>query len=270
MLYQLNEKFTMIQYNKKRGKGIIPVNWMEFRDQVVWQTLLDTGMLAGKEDDVHVIADGTLDFPESAFGVFMQLVGTRLGLTYRDPAKLEANRLKVTQAAETRRANDHARWEAMNAERRKTDEEKLPEWLAGKVFYHGLHSLKYVYLRCVDSKDTIWVETTKSMKIKLDEMHRLFKLWKMMMERGESYEANGHKINVETNSGYWTIDRITADGTVIVGCHTVQRSEIERFSLSVGWITEDQLKELPSMVIKVDGNSENAVSEQYGQIDSAV
>lgn len=68
------------------------------------------------------------------------------------------------------------------------------------------------------------VESSRGANFPLSHAVRILPLIKRMLSAGETYAKNGHSIHL----GHYVIDRITADGTFYVGCHIVQRSEVER------------------------------------------
>jgi len=68
------------------------------------------------------------------------------------------------------------------------------------------------------------VETSHGATFPVSHAKHGLALVRSVMARGEDWESNGHTCKL----GYYTIGRITKDGTVYAGCHIVTWPEIER------------------------------------------
>ncbi len=75
------------------------------------------------------------------------------------------------------------------------------------------------------------VETSLRAEVPLTHARRLYGLILGVMSRGEDWETNGHTIPV----GVYKVDRITKEGTLTAGCHTITFEEIDKFAGERGW-----------------------------------
>lgn len=78
------------------------------------------------------------------------------------------------------------------------------------------------YLRIEDEE----VVTSKGARFPVEHARLGLALVRRVKESGQEYQRNGHTLHL----GHYAIDRITADGTVYAGCHTVGYAEIERIA----------------------------------------
>lgn len=107
-------------------------------------------------------------------------------------------------------------------------QEILDRWLSGNRGYNPPYGLSEVFLRVVQDRDGYngpVVETSKGAWFPLKQAQRAFALVKAVMERGEVWVPNG---GVSCKLGYYQINEIWPDGTVIAGCHTVAYRAMER------------------------------------------
>jgi hypothetical protein len=76
------------------------------------------------------------------------------------------------------------------------------------------------------------IETTRGVVVPVEDVQRIAPVVLRVIRAGRTYQANGERIAV----GVYTLDSIDGAGTVRVGCHTFQRSEIERVAglLNIG------------------------------------
>lgn len=109
------------------------------------------------------------------------------------------------------------------AEKRRADlAKRFPDWLAGKHVRTG-HD-EPVWLRLKADGET--VETSRGAEFPLDHAKRVLPL----IRSGRAYQHTDHAEPV----GHFRIDAVDTDGNVRAGCHTVLRSEIERFAATLG------------------------------------
>ena len=108
-----------------------------------------------------------------------------------------------------------------DAARERLVTERLAAWLDGAAV-----SLPYSYgvtlLRIIG--DT--VETSRGASFPIAHAVRGLALVRSVIKRGEEWRTNGHTCHL----GNYQIDRITADGTVYAGCHTVPFTSIDRIA----------------------------------------
>lgn len=101
----------------------------------------------------------------------------------------------------------------------------LPVWLRHGVDYpegysiHSLSKLSNSFLRV--SNDGQCIETTQGATVTLKEGHLLYKAIQ------QKKDIHGWQI------GSYTV--IGINGVLTIGCHTIERSEIERFAIAQGW-----------------------------------
>lgn len=148
-------------------------------------------------------------------------------------AKRETARQKVARAkAELARKQ----WEAGAAERLRVDlsewELEAGEWRAG-----ARNSLRYypgegegrTLLRL--SGETI--QTSRGAEVSAEEGRRLWALILRVRESGHPWEASA----LELRFGGFPLRGISAAGDLSIGCHSLPWAELERFALSVGWLS---------------------------------
>ena len=107
--------------------------------------------------------------------------------------------------------------------------DKLSRWLAGESV-----SVPYFYPKAPDYLRIEGEEavTTQGARVPLEHVRRVLPVVLGLIREGRTYEANGHTIHL----GHYSLDRITAEGTVIAGCHRFERGEVERFAALAGRI----------------------------------
>jgi len=110
--------------------------------------------------------------------------------------------------------------EKQQEQARKDTAEAIGKWIAGEPVY--LPYIRNAYLRIIG--DT--VETSHGARVPIEHVKRAMPIVLRIIERGEIYQRNGHTIHL----GDYAIDRIDADGTVVVGCHQFAKDEVVRFS----------------------------------------
>jgi len=146
-------------------------------------------------------------------------------------AKVESERAKLAKIAK-------------KAEKKKEAEqaEKLEKWLKGE--HVSLGFLPFDYMRVVrDYRVDIYedgvftgtklvdvVQTTRQVIVPLDDVKRIAPLVLKIIREGRSWKRNGEQIDV----GDFSLDAITSDGLVLVGCHRFKKEEVERFASVLG------------------------------------
>lgn len=104
--------------------------------------------------------------------------------------------------------------------------EKIAAWRAGENV-----SLSWGLPCMLRLKGDDTVETSLRAEIPLDHAKRVYRLILGVMAKGEDWETNGHTIPV----GVYKIDRISKNGELRAGCHTITFEEIDRFAAERGW-----------------------------------
>jgi hypothetical protein len=105
---------------------------------------------------------------------------------------------------------------AADAERQR----KRDEWLAGTGNYYPGGWGESVRLRVVGDK----LETSGGAEVELSEALRVLAILRKLRDKG--YKRNGGTIAV----GPFELDSMDLDGTITVGCHTIEWAEVERIA----------------------------------------
>lgn len=141
------------------------------------------------------------------------------GIRWRRPASLEAIALEIGKA----KLREVKRRKLEAAKQRQRDAERFAEWQAGAPVYcpdsyrtdeHG-----GAHIRIVGDE----LQTSMGARVPLAHAVRAFRFIKLVRQRGEAWQSNGHSIRV----GPFTVDRIEANGDMRAGCHTFKWAEIE-------------------------------------------
>lgn len=142
---------------------------------------------------------------------------------------------EITARADAARARDIERDNARRAaqiEREKIARaefaDKLRAWLDGADI-----ELPYVYRYGTNGADATdycrvrgdVVETSRGASAPLSHVKRAWRLIGRLIERGETWQRNGHTIHV----GHYQVDSVDSAGNVRAGCHTFNRAEMVRF-----------------------------------------
>lgn len=121
--------------------------------------------------------------------------------------------------------------------------DRLPAWLEGeKGYFGGFHGLPSDHLRLKPDHPEE-TETTKGANVPTEHIRKIAPLVVDMILHGRTYKKNGHTIHL----GHYTLDEITADGTVIVGCHKFLRPEVLRFAKILGVETDMGVLDTPKI-----------------------
>lgn len=153
-------------------------------------------------------------------------------------SRLEAKRAdprysaKLTRARELREATKRRKLVDEQAERARTDAERIERFRNGEHLRYL--SLPYALLR-VKPNDSDTLQTSQGAEVPLSHARRLFSYVAYCRDRATPYQRNGHSIHV----GHFTVDSIDAQGNLRAGCHSIQWEEIERFADSQGWNADD-------------------------------
>lgn len=106
----------------------------------------------------------------------------------------------------------------------------LTKWLAGERVYRELYNLTYAYLRVKPTGESFSlsdvVETSRRADVPMAHIARVLPIIMRQVRTGTVWARNGSTIRL----GYYQLDAISADGTVKVGCHVFQKTEILRFA----------------------------------------
>lgn len=110
---------------------------------------------------------------------------------------------------------------------------RLKAWQEGKLSLNearlsaqniwGAHP---VYLRIKGET----LETSQGASVPLEHAIKAFKFVKGCKEAGRSWKRNGHSFHV----GHFTVDSVSAEGTMKAGCHTIAWPQIEEAAKAAG------------------------------------
>ena len=107
--------------------------------------------------------------------------------------------------------------------------EAIAEWRNGqRAWIPGNYQLP-VFLRVMRRDTGGYVETSKGARVPLEDAKRLALQASNVQRQGSTY----HPVERVT-VGPYKLDRINADGTVVVGCHTIPWTETERVARVLG------------------------------------
>ena len=137
------------------------------------------------------------------------------------PAKWQATLDAARACLELQRKRD-AEKEAANAAKEK---ETIDKWLANDPTVRASYDWP-VMLRLKGEK----VETTKGATFPADDARKAWPVIKACYDAGRTWKRNGERLPM----GVFQVDRIEGDGTIIAGCHTIRRNEVERFANQLG------------------------------------
>lgn len=148
--------------------------------------------------------------------------------TVAEQKQREINR----KARATRQAKRQAEW-AEYEERRKQEEEnakrELPEkiarWRAGEYVRFGYGSVEAEVPTMLRIKGDE-VQTSRGAAVPVTHAIRGLKMVRKVKESGVEYRRNGHTLHL----GPYSVDRISADGTLYAGCHVIHWDEIDRIA----------------------------------------
>lgn len=138
----------------------------------------------------------------------------RLNYDVKEIAELGERVKEIEQARQAERQAERER----EKERIKRLAVDIADWKAGGHAYLG--TLTYALARI---KGNI-VQTSQGAEVPLEHAKRVWPLLKRMLDNGETYVRNGHSIHL----GEYTLDKLTADGVLYVGCHKFEKEELYR------------------------------------------
>lgn len=193
---------------------------------------------SGIREDLEELAAQVTDYAR-AFGLRIRKAQTL------NPAADAADIMRKRAEREARynapgmaekRERDRARREERKAEKErqareeafKRDAESRATWLAGGAVWgwRGSDETGGALLRVKD--DTL--ETSHGARVPLAHAVKAFRFLKLIRERGQAWERNGHTVRV----GHFQIDRIEPDGSFRAGCHRIHWPEVERIARQIG------------------------------------
>ena len=137
-----------------------------------------------------------------------------------DATMLEEARARYAVERAELEAKQEAEYQARAEQTRIEDEDKVVGWLAGVPHVRPSFSYPDTLLRL--SADGAEVETSRGATVPVTHARRLYsKLVSGTLAGGD-------------RAGHYAVNRVE-ESEVIIGCHRIARSEIERFAALVGW-----------------------------------
>lgn len=91
-----------------------------------------------------------------------------------------------------------------------------------------------VVQRTVNGELTTVVETSKHVKIPAEQVRHVWVAVSWCEQKKEQWSANGQQIR----AGIYYISRITTDGDLIAGCHTIRFEECKAAAIQLGFTTK--------------------------------
>ena len=126
-----------------------------------------------------------------------------------------AQRFRAERAKESKRIADAKRREVRDT---------LKGWIAGTVVYGGsLRSLPEAYLRIARDGET--VQTSHGAEVPLHHVIRAMPLVLQYVKTGRAFTPDR-----DIRLGYYSLQGIDSKGTVTIGCHRFEKSEVLRFA----------------------------------------
>lgn len=158
---------------------------------------------------------------------------------FADVCETWERRYNTPEKRAAREARERAREAAREIER-KAQYERMTEsreaWIAGGERGYSIYGRAFsdenggALLRV---KGDV-LETSWGADVPLPHAVRAFKFIAECRERGQEFRPNGRTIHV----GHFTVDHISADGTLRAGCHVIHWPEIERIARSLGLLEQ--------------------------------
>lgn len=130
---------------------------------------------------------------------------------------------KINAAIEKAMFDRDAAQKELDAARFEANRVARERWLAGESSYGNFTDVRGGALLRVKGDQ---LETSQGAKVPLADAIKVFKMVKLVKERGHSWKRNGATLAV----GHFQVDIIRANGDFIAGCHTINWSEIERIA----------------------------------------
>lgn len=169
-----------------------------------------------------------LPYPEAEFD-FLPTGKVRDAFVERATVAEQRQREINRKARATRQAKRQAEW----AEWRKQEEEnakrELPEkiarWRAGEYVHFGYGTVEAEVPTMLRIKGDE-VETSRGAVVPVTHALRGLRFVRKVKESGVEYRRNGHTLHL----GPYSVDRISADGTLYAGCHVIPWDEIDRIA----------------------------------------
>ncbi len=134
---------------------------------------------------------------------------------------------KREKEKERRAERKAAKEDAARKERFEREQIARDEWLNGaRNWYRGHDANGGALLRVAGDN----LETSQGAAVPIAHAVKAFKFIKLMAERGEAWQRNGHTVRV----GHFQIDSIDSAGNIRAGCHVINWPEIERIARVLG------------------------------------
>jgi hypothetical protein len=149
---------------------------------------------------------------------------TRFAVPELDLETLHERHSRYEEARAAQRAARDARYAAIAEQTRKDNAEKIAAWIAGERITLA-YGLDRDYLR-TEGTETV---TSRGSRVPVDHVKRALRVVARLLERGETYQRNGHSIHV----GDYVLDSIDAAGLVRVGCHRFLKEEVMRYAATL-------------------------------------
>ena len=146
--------------------------------------------------------------------------------------KIEKRREKNLAAREAREIEKDKERELRLAEILRQDQldldNKIKRWRNDQLI--GFLNAEGTFLRVKETKNKKWINTSKGVNIALDEA---FRMVVKCRSNQESWQSNG---NQHVIGKHYYLDRISPEGNLVAGCHSILWEEIELIAKQLEWI----------------------------------
>lgn len=161
---------------------------------------------------------------------------------YKEQAKayIQLFELRRLKAYDVFFLHNHKELTQKEVERRQKEEKKA-KLIAKKKAEQSIkewRALESNWVRTISGSDLLRVnnghiETSRNVKITREEAQKVFSVIKSFRDKKEEFKPNGKKFTI---SKFYNVDKITAQGDLYAGCHTIKWNEIESIAKQLSWI----------------------------------
>jgi hypothetical protein len=141
-----------------------------------------------------------------------------------DAMTAECAAIDAKEKARVKRAQSKAKRAAAERDRKRLAD--LEKWVHGDPCdFHDFYGLP-TRLRIADGE----LQTSLRAQVPIAKAKQVYRILARLRKKGQTYKRNGETISV----GPFALDSMDENGTVEVGCHTIEWAEIERVAKLAG------------------------------------
>lgn len=184
--------------------------------------------------DTHATRMEALESAVEHANQFARIFGLARSFSVPDSAALDAARDRIKaeakQAREAKQERERREADAL-ALRQVELSSDLAAWQRGETLeYWRVREIATVYKVAFLRLRGDEVETTLGASVPIEHVRKALPVVLALILSGKTYARNGHALRL----GHYTLDSIDASGTVRVGCHVIERPEVERIATELG------------------------------------